>query len=310
MLESEMEDLLWLYPDKFFREPLKQFRRQPRSREVGRADLVFEDRLERLLVVEIKRGQLQRGAIDQVHDYFGMMKHEFPNKSVEMMVIAQSIPLERKVALDRYNIEYREISDKRFREVALEMGYLFQSEHGSTSGIPGPRSVGTLGPGPVVEDHSTTIAGPSTEPRAELSAAVNAYSALGPDTRVCWDNAKNYCQVVPREWRRSYLHYEFYQARGRIGAELHLHSDKVVSLAEFLKPFAGRAVANGESTLEWDQAWNSGRGRLAAFFSLASSPSPETVAAGMRDLISMTRPGVSDYLASHIPAALTDHAEV
>jgi hypothetical protein len=149
MLESEMEDLLWRYPDKFLREPLNQFRRQPRS-AVGRADLVFEDRLERLLVVEIKRGQLQRGAIDQVHDYFGMMKHEFPNKSVEMMVIAQSIPSERKVALDRYNIEYREIPEKRFRDVALEMGYLFESEQGSTSGS-GPRNVVTLEPGPVVE---------------------------------------------------------------------------------------------------------------------------------------------------------------
>jgi hypothetical protein len=143
-----------------------------------------------------------------------------------------------------------------------------------------------------------------------LSAAVNAYSLTPePDTRVCWDNAKYYCQIVPREWKRSYLHYEFYQTSGRIGAELHLHSDKVVSIAEFLKPFAGRAVANSEVKLEWDQKWYAGKGRLAAFFSLASSPSPETVAAGMRGLISLTRAGVSDYLASHIPAALTDHAK-
>jgi RecB family endonuclease NucS len=59
MLESEMEDLLWAHPEKFL-EPLKPFRRQPRS-AVGRADLVFEDALGRLLVIEIKHGNFSVG---------------------------------------------------------------------------------------------------------------------------------------------------------------------------------------------------------------------------------------------------------
>ena len=44
------------------------------------------------------------------------------------MVVANLIPLERKSTLDRYHIEWREIPEQRFREVAAEKGYRFQSE--------------------------------------------------------------------------------------------------------------------------------------------------------------------------------------
>ena len=122
-----MEDLLWEHPDKFLHEPLTQFRRQQRS-GVGRCDVIFEDRLGRLLVIELKRGRLERGAIDQLHDYFGMVKQEFPEKPVELMVVANLIPAERRLACEKYDIEPREISEKRFRDVAEEVGYCFASE--------------------------------------------------------------------------------------------------------------------------------------------------------------------------------------
>ena len=127
MTEREMEDLLWEYPEKVLLEPLKQFRRQAVS-SVGRSDVVFSDRLDRLLVVEIKRGKLPRGAIEQLHDYFGTLKREFPERPVELMVVANSIPEERRLACERLNIEPREISEKRFRDVAAEVGYTFTSE--------------------------------------------------------------------------------------------------------------------------------------------------------------------------------------
>ena len=44
------------------------------------------------------------------------------------MVVANLIPLERKSTLDRFHIEWCAISEQRFREVAAEKGYLFQSE--------------------------------------------------------------------------------------------------------------------------------------------------------------------------------------
>src|ERR1700676_1156548 len=127
MTEREMEDLLWEHSEKFLNEPLKKFQRQPAS-GVGRADLVFLDRLDRILVIELKRGTLQRGAVPQIVDYHAMLKSRFPDKSVELMIIANSIPLETRVSCEQYHIEAVEISEKKFRDVADETGYVFKSE--------------------------------------------------------------------------------------------------------------------------------------------------------------------------------------
>lgn len=129
MTERDMEELLWKFPDKLLNEPLEPFRRQPTS-QVGRADLMFKDRLGRFLVVEIKKGVLPRGAVNQLVDYYGMLKREFQNESVELMAVANSIPEDRAIACLKYDIEPREISEKRFLDVAREVGYEFDSERG------------------------------------------------------------------------------------------------------------------------------------------------------------------------------------
>jgi hypothetical protein len=49
MVEREMQELLWRYPQRLLNEPLKQFAWETSS-SVGRADLVFEDRERRLLI--------------------------------------------------------------------------------------------------------------------------------------------------------------------------------------------------------------------------------------------------------------------
>ena len=132
MTEHEMEDLVWEHPEKFLHEPLKQFQRQPAS-AVGRADLIFLDRLNRMLVIELKRGTLERGAVPQLLDYFGMLKSRFPDKSVELMVIANSIPQERRVSCVQFHIEPVEIPQSKFRDVAEEVGYVFRSETGNAN---------------------------------------------------------------------------------------------------------------------------------------------------------------------------------
>lgn len=131
MTEREMEDLIWAYPEKFFHEPLKQLSRQQRS-SIGRSDIIFVDRLGRILVVELKKGKLGREAIGQIVDYFGMMKKEFPDKPVELILVANSIPEERRLACDQYHVEAREIPEKKFRDVAEEVGYQFESESTAT----------------------------------------------------------------------------------------------------------------------------------------------------------------------------------
>ena len=127
MIEREMEDLLWENPEKLLNEPLKQFRRQP-SDKVGRADLVFEDKYGNLLVIELKLGKMGRDAIGQLHDYFGMLKKEFPDRPVEMMVVANAIHQEGRLSCENNNIYAREIPEKKFRDVAEEVGYIFESE--------------------------------------------------------------------------------------------------------------------------------------------------------------------------------------
>ncbi len=132
MTEREMEDLLWEHPEKFLNEPLKQFQRQPAS-SVGRADLIFLDRIGRLIVIELKRDTLERGAITQLVDYHGMLKSRFPDKAVELMIIANRIPPERKFACEHHDIDAIEIPPKKFRDIAEEVGYVFRSEIAATT---------------------------------------------------------------------------------------------------------------------------------------------------------------------------------
>ena len=127
MTEHEMEDLLWSYPESLLNEKLEPVERQPSS-SVGRVDLVFRDRVGNLLVIEIKRGTLKRGAIGQLYDYFGMVKTLYPSEPVELMVVANVIPKDRKLALERNDIGYREVSEKEFRDVAKQNDYVFESE--------------------------------------------------------------------------------------------------------------------------------------------------------------------------------------
>jgi cytochrome c1 len=61
-------------------------------------------------------------------DHFGSKKSQNPDKIVEPMVVANRIPQERKATLDNYQIEWREIPEQRFREVAAEKGYVFETE--------------------------------------------------------------------------------------------------------------------------------------------------------------------------------------
>ncbi len=127
MTEREMEDLLWDHPEKLLNEPLQKFERQPVS-AIGRPDLIFVDRIGRLIVVELKRDTLQRAAIPQIVDYFGLVKSRFPDRVVELIVIANQIPPERRTSCAQYNIDAIEIPQKKFRDVAQEVGYVFESE--------------------------------------------------------------------------------------------------------------------------------------------------------------------------------------
>ncbi|MGH9793666.1 MAG: endonuclease NucS domain-containing protein [Candidatus Acidiferrales bacterium] len=187
MTEHEMEELLWNHPKKLLNEDLTPFRRQPRS-TVGRADLVFTDRLARILVVELKKGTLPRGAIEQLLDYFGMLKREFPEKPVELMVVANSIPQERALACLKFHIEPREISEKKFRDVANEVGYVFESEP-RTSNV-GATMGGTATIPGAAPARARSISGNTTERAWYYHPAVDSQPAF-----LAFVNAKGSCSI-------------------------------------------------------------------------------------------------------------------
>ena len=207
MVEREMQELLWRYPDRFLNEPLQQFAWEASS-PVGRADLVFEDRHGRLLIIEVKRGKLPRGAIDQLLDYFGMMKLKFPEKPVELMVVANAIPAERQLTCESRDIECRSISEKVFRDIAAEVGYTFASEatlpsrpasgapvdssstlRSRSQDAPGWTFSRTLRSPADVEDFLSRC---DEDGRAVFSALFEAQKAAAATTKITWDHESGF----------------------------------------------------------------------------------------------------------------------
>ena len=177
--EREMEELLWTQAERLLGEPLRPLRRQA-SGELGRAELVFVDRSESLLIVQVRRGKLQRGDIHPLGDSFEKLKREFPDRAVELMAVANEIPPERRLACDRRNIEAREISEAEFRRAASETGYVLASEEEGG----GPAAVEAAAveeeiAQPAAPLHAEVIEEPATEHAHEEFAAA-AEEATGP----------------------------------------------------------------------------------------------------------------------------------
>jgi hypothetical protein len=149
------------------------------------------------------------------------------------------------------------------------------------------------------EDKSSAPTG-SRAPYPELPLVVNAYNeSVTQEVRAVGGGA-NYRPIRLAEWPGGMrTHYEFYQTRSYIGAELHIESESARPLATRLSQFAGKNVADGQGTLVWDRNWSSGRGRLVAQF--PPSTPPQVVAHAMRDLVSMTRAIVTKELNALAP---------
>ena len=139
MNEADMERLIRDHPEEFFDEPLKLVSEQE-SLPSGVADLIFEDGQGDLVVMELKRGTLLREHVAQVLDYLGDVEDRYRGKNVELMVVANIIPAQRRTKLGRLGVTFKEIPEKRFREVAAKHGVQL-SEQG---GPPGAASHGAL----------------------------------------------------------------------------------------------------------------------------------------------------------------------
>lgn len=111
--ERLFEDILVKYPEliegklKFIGRQVNHFGK--------RIDILFEDRFNEKLIVELKKDNLDRNALSQVMEYEGYILSE-NDPSARVMIIANRIPLNLKKAMDHHGIEYKEITYKQLLE--------------------------------------------------------------------------------------------------------------------------------------------------------------------------------------------------
>jgi len=125
MLEKDIENLIASHPDEFF--PSSGFKLIGQQIRLGRcfADIIFEDRFSRKVIVEVKRGILSRDASGQVMEYYGLLKNEQPEGIVELILCANVIPAERKKFLETIGIECKELGINTINTIAVKYNYRF-----------------------------------------------------------------------------------------------------------------------------------------------------------------------------------------
>lgn len=132
MLEKDIENLIAEHPEEFFPNEELKLISQQYSIEGRRIDILFEDRLKRKIIVEIKRGILTREASGQIAEYYGLLKSKNQNEFYELVICANVIPKERRLFLEHIGIECKEIGIAIISEIAQKYKYTFIDEQPST----------------------------------------------------------------------------------------------------------------------------------------------------------------------------------
>lgn len=114
LTEKDMEDAIAQNPKKYLGEDgLELIERQYR---IGGYifDLLFKDRHGAKLIVEIQKGTLDREHTYKILDYYDGFREEHPKEFIELMVLANRIPEERKKRLRSWGVEFHEIPESDF----------------------------------------------------------------------------------------------------------------------------------------------------------------------------------------------------
>lgn len=125
MLEKDIENLIAEHPEDFFPGEGFSLIEQQHTIEGKRIDILFEDKLNRKIIVEVKRGILSREASGQVAEYYGLLKNKNQDKYYEMILCANVIPNERRVFLEQIGIECKELGIAYISEIAKKHNYTF-----------------------------------------------------------------------------------------------------------------------------------------------------------------------------------------
>ena len=144
MLEKDIENLIAQYPDEFF--PASGLKLIGQQVKLGRcyADIIFEDKYQRKIIIEVKRGILSRDASGQVMEYYGLLKTQNPTDVVELILCANVIPQERRQFLETVGIECKEFGINLINQIAQKVDYKFIDSQ-------------------KIQEQKTTIKMPSTE---------------------------------------------------------------------------------------------------------------------------------------------------
>jgi len=134
------------------------------------------------------------------------------------------------------------------------------------------------------------------EPRTPLPELVAVFKAYNdaPNEAPAVGIAPDYRRVRVAAGSRL-LHYNFSQKAHCIIVRYSGEVDDPPNMRKAVSALAGKAVAGNK--LDWEPDWRGGRGRLAARFPLETPP--QTIAAAMRELISLTRAAVGASLMQH-----------
>ena len=128
MIEREMEDLIAAHAEEFFpRRVLVLKARQGTLAGVGRYDLLFEDQFENRILMELKAVAAKLEAAEQLVRYKQALEDK-GERNVIMWLVAPVVPKPIADFLDRFGVEYTEIHEAEFRQVASRHDYRFASE--------------------------------------------------------------------------------------------------------------------------------------------------------------------------------------
>ena len=112
--EKDMEDAIVRDPGRYLGEDgLELVARQYRVSNYI-FDLLFTDRHGSKLIVEIQKGTLDRNHQYKILDYYDGFREKHPEEFIELMVLANHIPTERKRRLRAWGVEYREVPETEF----------------------------------------------------------------------------------------------------------------------------------------------------------------------------------------------------
>ncbi|MDP9161438.1 MAG: endonuclease NucS [Acidobacteriota bacterium] len=150
MNERDMEDLIASYPDDFFAtKGFKLKGRQQSFAGVGRFDLLFEDRFDTRILMELKADSAKYEVATQLAKYKDELQAR-GEKHILMWLVAPQIPNSVREFLDRIGIEYSEIHFTEFRRIAERHGISLSENHQSETNASEPMKIRTASERPAL----------------------------------------------------------------------------------------------------------------------------------------------------------------